>query len=63
MSNLERQRVLREAGPRPAQAEKEISAAEAKEEGARTPEEEAPPSPEEPRPLAEDPGGPPRPRR
>jgi len=65
MSNEERQRILREAGSRPAEAEKEDKAREAKQ--AR--EDEPPrklgrrPPTEEPRPLPEDPGGPPRPRR
>jgi hypothetical protein len=66
MSNLERQRILREAGTRPAQAEKEESAAESKQafgqERAQAAGEQSL-AERDLRPLAEDDDGPPRPRR
>ena len=69
MSNEERQRILRQAGSRPAQAETEQAAQESHEAKRR---EEAeirgeddvqPGERERPTPLAEEPEGPPRPRR
>ena len=63
MSNEERQRIIREAGGRPAQAEKEAGAAEGKEKlGRREDEGEQPDSPDEPSPMAEDDSDKPRPR-
>jgi len=66
MSNEERQRTLREAGPRPAQAEKEEDARRGRErlgrlQGERETEDRG--SPDEPKPLAEDDETRPRPRR
>ena len=66
MSNEERQRILREAGSRPAEAEKEQAANEGREalgreEGARRAE-DAGDEPERPTPLSEDDPDRPRPR-
>ena len=66
MSGEERQRELREAGPRPAQAEKESGADEGREalgrqEAERRAEQER--SPDRPTPLPEDEPDRPRPRR
>lgn len=66
MSNEERQRILREAGSRPAEAEKQEGARESRErlarhEGEREAEQQR--SPEEPTPLPEDDETTPRPRR
>ena len=66
MSNEERQRTLREAGSRPAQAEKEEGARSSSEElGREQAEREAEqrPTPEVPAPLAEESEDRPRPRR
>ena len=66
MSNLERQRILREAGNRPAEAEKEADAREGKEalgqEEAERAAEQAR-SPDDPAPAAEDDPDRPTPRR
>ena len=63
MSNEERQRILRETGGRPAQAEKEAGAAEGKEKlGRQDAEGDAPESPDQDTPLAEDDPDKPRPR-
>jgi hypothetical protein len=65
MSSEERQRIVREAGFRPAEAEKESKA----EEGKHAKDREDPASEvddrerDRPRPLPEDETGPPRPRR
>ena len=66
MSSEERQRQLREAGSRPAEAEKQDSAktgreAMGREEGERQAEQHR--SPDEPAPIAEDDPQKPRPRR
>jgi hypothetical protein len=66
MSNEERQRTLREAGHRPAQAEKETRAQEGKEalgreEAKRS--SEGPEDPDAPAPVPEDDPDRPRPRR
>jgi hypothetical protein len=62
----ERQRILREAGHRPAQAEKEASAEAAKAQAGRPDDSEEvgrePANPDQPRPLAEDDPDRPRPR-
>ncbi len=66
MSNLERQRILREAGTRPAQAEKESKADEAKHDLAHQGEPGQPPAGSEqelPTPLAQEDDRPGRPRR
>ena len=65
MSNEERQRILREAGHRPGQAEKETGAAEGKEKLGHQEGEAAdrPEAPDESSPLAEDDSDQPRPRR
>jgi len=66
MSNEERQRILREAGPRPAQAEKEEGARASKQELARQEVEaqgEQRPASDQPKPLPEDDESRPRPRR
>ncbi len=64
MSNEERQRILREAGHRPGQAEKEAAAAEAKEKlGQQEDRVEDAPEGERETPLAEDDPDSPRPRR
>lgn len=66
MSNPDRQRILRRTGPDPAEAERQSGAAksrEAKRQEDAELEAEQRPSPDEPTPLAENPEGPPRPRR
>ena len=64
MSNEERQRILRETGNRPAQAEKEAGAAEGKEKlGRQEGEPDQPESPDQDTPVAEDDSDQPRPRR
>ena len=64
MSNEERQRILRETGGRPAQAEKEAGAAEGEEKlGRQEGEGEQPEAPDKESPLAEDDSDQPRPRR
>ena len=65
MSNEERQRILREAGHRPGQAEKESAAAEGKEKLGQQDDVPEADQPEEDRqtPFAEDDPDAPRPRR
>ena len=66
MSNEERQRILREAGSRPGEAEKQEGARESRQElGRDNAEAEGgqQPSPDERAPLAEDDESRPRPRR
>ena len=66
MSNPDRQRILREVGPRAAEAEKETGAELGKQlKGQEDAELEAAqrPSHDEPTPAAESDDGPPRPRR
>jgi len=64
MSNEERQRILREAGNQPAEAEKEAGAESSKEKlSQQEGPEEGPSSPDEPTPVAQEDDDRPTPRR
>lgn len=67
MSSEDRQRILRRAGSKPAEAETQHRAHDSREakrqEDAQLEREQRPDAPDQPKPLSEDDQGPPRPRR